>query len=433
MIRNFYKVILCAFVMSAGFVSCNKDDNEVFSELPSVREKERAKELKELLLSSEKGWKLTYFTDDSELGGFTFLMRFAESGKVEMISDFNTEGYQLQVSDYDIQLRGTTSLVFVTENKLHKLSDPYDSPTSQSLGFKGEFQWRFYSSSENEIEFRGTKEVSKVIRLVKATDEDWAGFDKRQPVLDFYNDINKPIFKTLELRRGNGSVIYDGVLGMRSRFFDFNNSNEDFGEASKGFGIGYTNKGAIISPAITIEGKEYKEFQWDATRTELVSINDGDVKIAIRNASNPVSWDPGYKAVVSGTTNTKMMFFTNDAIMYGQGTSELFLKAITDENEQPILDGFSLKFNKNYLEITYEVNGNYYWYEGNLKDENGRLTFIDAIWFNEAPAEIKEMNEKIFPKEGFFLKRQNYKVKYSNIVHTIYSGNNTVSFDIWEE
>lgn len=430
--RNFYKVILCAFVMSTAFVSCNKDDNEVFSELPSVREKERAKELKELLLSSEKGWKLTYFTDDSELGGFTFLMRFSESGKVEMVSDFNEEGYKLQVSDYDIQLRGTTSLVFVTENKLHKLSDPYDSPTSQSLGFKGEFQWRFYGNSENEIEFRGTKEVSKVIRLVKATDADWAGFEKRQPVQAFYNDVNKPIFKTLELRKSNGTVIYDGVLGMRSRFFDFNNSNEDFGEASKGFGFGYTNEGAIISPAITIEGKEYKEFKWDAAKTELVSINDGDVKIAIRNANNPVSWDPGYKAVVSGPTNTTMMFFTDDAIMYGQGTSDLFLKTITDENGKPLFERIQLKFGKDYLEVTYEANGNYYWYEGKVKDDNGRISFIDAEWLTQPPAEIIEMNEKIFPKEGFFLKKQNYKVKYSNIVHTIYSGINTLSFDMWE-
>lgn len=432
MVRNFYKVFLFAFVMSAGFVSCNSDDDGVFKELPSVREGERASELKELLNSSSEGWKLTYFTDDKELGGFSFLMRFSPSGKVEMVSDFNEEGYQLQTSDYEIQLRGTTSLVFVTENKIHKLSDPMDSPTSVSLGFKGEFQFRYYGNSENEIEFRGTKDVNKVIRFVKATSADWDKFESRKSIQAFYNDVNKPIFKALEVTKGSETTLYDGVLGIRSRFFAFNDSNSDLGEAAKGFGFSYTNDGAVISPAVVIDGNEYQDFKWDASKSELVSVNEGDVKVVIKNVMSPSKWDSSYKDFINDPAGAQIAVFTDDVIFRGPGSSELFYDAVTNKDKEPVVDIISIIFQKGIMRALYRVGTTDYTYTGRIKDDNGRLSFEGANWSGNATAEIKQLHEKILPATGFYLKKQSYKVQYSNAVYTVYSGSNTAAFDAWE-
>lgn len=432
MVRKFYKVFLFAFVMSAGFVSCKSDDGGVFNELPSVREGQRASELKDLLNSSEEGWKVTYFTDNKELGGFTFLMRFAPSGKVEMISDFNEEGYQLQTSDYEIQLRGTTSLVFVTENKIHKLSDPMDSPTSVSLGYKGEFQFRYYGNSENEIEFRGTKDVNQVIRFVKATANDWDKFENRKPIHEFYNDLYSPIFKALEVTKGGETTLYDGVLGMRSRFFAFNEKNDNLGNAAKGFGLSYTNDGAVISPAVVIDGEEHAEFKWDASKTELVSVNGGDTKIAIKNVISPSKWEESYKTVVNSVEGAQLGFFTNDEIYGGPGNSKIFKEAITDDENKPVVAEISLIFQNGFMQALYKVGTAKYTYTGKIKDTNGRITFDGANWSANATASIKELHEKVIPASGFYLKKQSYKVKYSNAVYTVYSGKDTSSFDTWD-
>ncbi len=153
MINRVLKGVLGLFLLTA-VISCNKDDESIFDKTATERLSAQEAELRGALDSSEYGWKLVYFTDDTSLGGFTFLFDFIDENNVRMVSDFDDETLTPLTSEFEIQLRSTTSLVFVTNNHIHKLSDPIDSPVETAKGYKGDFQFRYYGKTEDEIIFR---------------------------------------------------------------------------------------------------------------------------------------------------------------------------------------------------------------------------------------------------------------------------------------
>jgi hypothetical protein len=64
--------------------------------------------------------KAIYFTDTTQLGGFTHVFKF-KNGSVDMASDYdNDTSVNTRVT---VSLGSTTSLVFTTKNKIHLLSD----------------------------------------------------------------------------------------------------------------------------------------------------------------------------------------------------------------------------------------------------------------------------------------------------------------------
>ena len=62
---------------------------------------------------------MIYFTDDTQLGGFTHVVRFDEGHKVTMISDFNAKTLVPMESTYTLPLASTISLLYATPNHIH--------------------------------------------------------------------------------------------------------------------------------------------------------------------------------------------------------------------------------------------------------------------------------------------------------------------------
>jgi hypothetical protein len=60
----------------------------------------KTKELNDLLESSEFGWKAIYFTDTTQLGGFTHVFKF-KNGSVDMASDYDNDT-SVNTSEYSI-------------------------------------------------------------------------------------------------------------------------------------------------------------------------------------------------------------------------------------------------------------------------------------------------------------------------------------------
>lgn len=99
--------------------SCSSTDAEQkFDQTPTERLNAQQKELSDLLLTSEHGWKAVYFTDNTVLGGYTHLFKFAADGTVQMASDFDSDT-QTYKSEYAVQTGSTVSLVFTTKNRIH--------------------------------------------------------------------------------------------------------------------------------------------------------------------------------------------------------------------------------------------------------------------------------------------------------------------------
>ena len=119
-LKNILKYLAIAFLAIQLFGACSNDTDaeQKFDKTPTERLEAQKSELNTALLSSEFGWKAVYFTDDTQLGGYTHLFKFAADGKVEMASDFDDDT-AIYKSDYTIALGSTVSLLFNTFNRIY--------------------------------------------------------------------------------------------------------------------------------------------------------------------------------------------------------------------------------------------------------------------------------------------------------------------------
>ena len=99
-------------------------------------------------------WKATYFTDDTQLGGYSYLFKFTDNQIVEMASDFGGND-DVTSSQWAIQLGTTLKLSFTTKNKIHELSDSNNSPDTdlRGQGYKGSFEFLYYGTEGDDIIF----------------------------------------------------------------------------------------------------------------------------------------------------------------------------------------------------------------------------------------------------------------------------------------
>ncbi|RLK03027.1 DUF4302 domain-containing protein [Tenacibaculum discolor] len=272
------RVLLALFTLSFFITSCNENkEEELFNQSPTERMKQREKELRDLLLSSEHGWKTVYFTDNNNLGGYTFLFNFLDESRVETIGNFNNNISPVE-SEYIIGLNTTTTLIFTTKSELHELSDSGNSaplPNFGGSGYKGDFNFMYYGVENDEIIFKTSRDFVEV-RFKKATAEDWTDFQKYQDMKDFLNN-------------SSGHLAYenDGVVHN----FSYNGNGEVRfatsleGNSSLNFGVGFTSNGIEISPAIGVNGTKYSEFILNKTENKYTSI-DGNFSISL--VSSPI-------------------------------------------------------------------------------------------------------------------------------------------------
>ena len=94
--KNFY-IYLCVGLFAIS--SCDKMEDNVFSETPDERLEKTLKEYDDLLHSSPNGWLLSLETGVN--GGYRFWVNFNEDKRVTMLSDL----------DYDLPTDIQTSIL----------------------------------------------------------------------------------------------------------------------------------------------------------------------------------------------------------------------------------------------------------------------------------------------------------------------------------
>ena len=124
--KSLKNTVLLALAMSLSFCSKNDDDNTGNDSVTRVQNPALMKEL----TASPEGWKLTYVSPDDSFGGYNFLMKFDDQGKVTMLSDLSatatptTSGYSTQEEG-----RGLV-LSFIGNNQIHRLADALQGAAS---------------------------------------------------------------------------------------------------------------------------------------------------------------------------------------------------------------------------------------------------------------------------------------------------------------
>lgn len=264
--RQLIKKSFLAIILLLTLQACNDNEAEViFKDSPAVRLQKQTKELQELLKSSPEGWKATYFTDDTELGGYSYLFRFTDDNTVEMASDFGTDG--VTSSEWELQVGSTLKLSFTTKNKIHELSDSNTFPDTElrGQGYKGSFEFLYYGTEGDDIIFRTNRDFIE-LRFSKAASTDWTAISTHKKIWES--------FPSSHLAYKIGDKVSNFSYAHSRRFA----SNTDSGTSTAGFGIGFTPTGVTISPAIDVEGTLYSEFTLSDDKSRLISL-DGAFEI----------------------------------------------------------------------------------------------------------------------------------------------------------
>lgn len=337
--RNLNLKLYLLIVLTLSIFSCDEDNeaDPLFEENPTARLEAQESELRDLLTSSEYGWKTTYFTDDSELGGWTFIFDFEDSKRVTMVSDYSDDTYIPNTSEYDIIVGSTIKLSFSTKNYIHNLSDSdtYPDQDLRGQGYKGDFEFLYYGQEGDELVFRSNR-LQKEVRFVRADQEDWQEITENREILSL---LNQSVYSRLILRESGSEEIFDYSFNTARRYATVTNPEVFNREIS--FGVGLRPNSIIISPGIEVDGELITELTYDADNNRFVSsiTENPAVEIVFSNQPFVISDDYlqfedyaqyGYIGDFNGATNT-------------EPTSSAFLETFLDvqnnlfENEGVIL------------------------------------------------------------------------------------------------
>ncbi|MNX35755.1 hypothetical protein D3C86_660280 [compost metagenome] len=256
-IKNIYKFLFAAF-LALQLSSCdnNTEADPKFDKTPTERLNAQKTELSDALLSSEFGWKAVYFTDNTVLGGYTHLFRFAADGTVQMASDFDDDT-AVYKSEYQVQLGSTVSLTFTTKNRIHLLSesDNYPIAALRAKGYLGDFQFLYYGQENGQIIFKANRNGTE-IRFVKATAQDWTDLPKNIDMIDnVIGDDTRPLFRLLETNDGTAKHQFDFSFSDVTRYAEANSIETGY-SVSYNMGVGYTPTGIVVSPAVEVAGQK---------------------------------------------------------------------------------------------------------------------------------------------------------------------------------
>lgn len=422
--------ILSLLVASGVLTGCTKDNySEDFDKNPTERLNERKEELSNLLTSSEFGWKAVYFTDDTQLGGFTHLFRFIDKQNVEMISDFDNSfvnGLTKQASLYDIKLGSTVSLVFSTNNKIHLLSDSnsFPTPALRGKGYKGDFQFLFVEGNEQEIIFKTNRSI-ETLKFVKATAEDWDLLPKNLDMVEKVTGLpGKAIFRKLTTNDGGEERVYDFNFDSNTRFATVYSEDYKLNE-SEGVGIAYTDSSIIIQPAIELNGTQLSEFTYDSSEAMFVATANG-VTAKIEYTSVPLP-NKDYKTFLPSRKAKLLIFdpvYLMDAAPNSPLFKQLFNAAPSGKEIEEILIFFNYQGDPTFHLIQYTLkDGSNFGYFFDTQDGNGKMILKTKGqgWSGsgQPPAFLKEFNNYLVDLGGLYVKKESFKIEYGNQIYTL--------------
>ncbi|AWG21779.1 hypothetical protein FFWV33_09600 [Flavobacterium faecale] len=441
-LKNIFKVLLLA-ILALQVVSCdNKESVESpFNATPTERLNAQKEVLNNLLESSEFGWKAIYYTDTTQLGGFTHVFKFKD-GKVDMASDFDDDT-SVYSSEYSIAIGSTVSLLFTTKNRIHLLSDSDNYPISslRGKGYLGDFQFLYYGQDNGDIVFK-TNRSFKELRFVKAKASDWTDLAKARLMIPNVSGAStRPLFRLLETNDGAKVSQYDFTYTEATRYAT-SNSIEAGSSKTSNVGIAYTATGIKVSPPVKVGTKTLTDFTYDATTGNFNAAADG-VTASIKYSNKPLVLTDDYKALLTGQPYTRFSYYDDDVTADAPTNSALF-KAEIDKINAGLPSGQSISGVELYLNHSL---GNFIYYTFNgrgaifhyitVKEDAANKTLIlgHDRWsggFTTSPSYLAGFDKQLLDTKGIYVKKENFRIVYSNTVYTFTSASSSFRMTTWK-
>jgi len=427
-VQNIYKYLIIGFIGLLLAACTNTDAEQKFEETPTERLNSQKNELNDLLLSSEYGWKIVYFTDNTVLGGYTHLIKFAKDGTVQMASDFDDDT-AVYKSEYDIQLGSTVSLVFTTKNRIHLLSDSNDYPIDalESKGYLGDFQFLYYGQENGEIIFK-TNRSNQELRFVKAIAEDWTDLAKNIDMIDnVVGNDSRPLFRLLETNDGKTTHQFDFTFSEITRFAEANSVEAGY-SVTYDMGVGYSPTGIVVSPAVEVGGQKLTVFIYNDADGSFTASGINGVSAVIKYTDKPLILTDDYKILLAGNPNNVYAYIYN-LTNTAPTNSRLFTTILSKLNASlpggTILTRIQPWFNNangsNYIEYRFgNASGatiaRYYHYFTVTEDAQKKVIILNPLkWTTSTlstapsiagPAFLKELDDQLMNPQGLYFIKQ---------------------------
>jgi hypothetical protein len=405
-------------ILAVQLVSCDNKEtlDSPFNATPTERLNAKQKELNDLLESSEFGWKAIYFTDTTQLGGFTHVFKF-KNGSVDMASDYDNDT-SVNTSEYSIELGSTTSLVFTTKNKIHLLSDSNNSPTAalRGKGYKGDFQFLYYGQDNGQIIFKTNRSFEE-LRFVKATATDWTDLAKNRAMIPNVVGANtRPLFRLLETNDGTKINQFDFSFTSLSRYATAN-SIETSSSVNSNMGIAYTPTGIIVSPAVKVGSQKLSVFTFDPATGNFNAAGTAGTTASIKYSNNPLVLTDDYKILLNGNPSTAFGYIAS--FLSTAPTNSLVTRNLLAEINANLPSGITIsrvqfRFNTDFGSyIQYIFTG------GKATEFHFIITSEDPInktirlrndgWNSGSePAILKKIDAELLNTKGLYVKKENF-------------------------
>ncbi|MEZ7499760.1 DUF4302 domain-containing protein [Flavobacterium sp. Arc3] len=422
-------------VLAMQLVSCDNKEtlDSPFNATPTERLNAQQKELNDVLESSEFGWKAIYFTDATQLGGFTHVFKF-KAGKVDMASDFDDDT-AIYSSEYSIDLGSTVSLVFTTKNRIHLLSDSNNYPIAslRGKGYKGDFQFLYYGQDNGQIVFKTNRSFEEV-RFVKATAQDWTNLAKNRAMIpNVVGATTRPLFRLLETNNGSKISQFDFTFTGATRFATAN-SIETGSSVSYNMGIAYTPTGIIVNPAVKVGTQTLSEFTYDATTGNFIATGTAGVTATIKYTTQPLVLTDDYKPLLAGNPRTIYGYIA--ANLATAPTNSILCNNLLNAVNAAVastqkINRVSFYFNDgaNGSYISYSFLGGkstlYHFVTVTEDPVNKTIILKDNGWLGGSePALLKDLDKQLLDPKGLYVKKEKFTITYSNSIYTFTTASN---------
>lgn len=286
------KYIILFVILGIGLSSCDNNDFEnKFDQLPDERMQLTMNEYKEILTSSEFGWKMNY-----SLGGSVEYMVY----NVVNFNADNTVGINSKLvdeavhSEYKIISEADVELVFNTFNENLTV---YSYPSAQAPdGYGGDIEFNFKSISEDKtvIELEG-KVYNGKLKLTKA-DRDLSDFSSVNKYVNYLAAQRTAPHMNLAITSGLGATESEPVLlgldlSSMAAAADYNyNYKDEFYTGRKM--LYFDHDGMGLSTPIVVDGQEIQYFSYNEEKNRY-ELSSSELEGYLYASELPMYYVPG--------------------------------------------------------------------------------------------------------------------------------------------
>lgn len=202
--------------------------------------------------------------------------------------------------------------------------------------------------------------------------------------------------------------------------------------------MAFTPTGATVKPALVVKGQKLTKFDYDSTTNTFIATGTGGVTATIKYTNTPPRLTDDYKIALpvpaAGTTSVSLGYIDAD-LSQAATNSSLFIKLLNEVNASlPATQKLSYLQLAFYNDRTADIQ---YIFTGGKATINHRVTVTeDAVnktiilkhqfWHNGTaiiPAQpfLKNIDDKLLDVKGLYVKKESFKIKYTNIIYTFTS------------